>query len=38
MVEKFYMYEDQTECGYIENRDSSEVRMGVKKFLRAVNV
>lgn len=38
MVEKFYMYEDQTEYGYIENRDSSEVRMGVKKFLRAVNV
>lgn len=31
------MYENQTECGYIENRDSSEVRM-VKKFLRAVNV
>lgn len=28
LVEKFYIYKDQTECGYIENRDILEVRMG----------
>lgn len=31
LVEKFYIYKNQTECGYIENRDTLKVRMGSEK-------
>lgn len=36
LVEKFYIYKDQTECGYIENlsilkSDTLKVRMGSEK-------